>query len=222
MNKKWLIGCGGCLGVVLIIAVVLGGLAYWGADSFMKGSSGAAEALFGETPSGYTPMFGMSDDTGEGVSMVMMMSLDSGNLLIGLESPADDEDLEAFKSGNVDKLEPMINKALSSSGEGVDNMNVLGVDTLQTNFASVLALRITTTSSSGKTTPALVTFFPLKNNRLRVAMLMNANTRSSRGNAEFKEDFEFMISDMTEIINETSVAIDSSETKSTEAIPTEG
>ncbi len=207
MDKKWLIGCGGCLGVVLVIVVAVAGLGYWGVDTLVKGSAGATSAIFGETaPEGYMAMFGMKDDTGEGTTMVMMVGPDSGNVLIGLETPADKTEMEAFQSGDPEKLKPLINKALSNGGDSVDNLQTLGMDTLNTTAGNVLAIRLSATSNSGKTTPALVSLLPLQNSRLKLAILINGNTRSSRSDALFEEDFELMLRDMTDLINGTDIA----------------
>ena len=82
-KKKWIIGCGGCLVVVVIIGIILAVLIGKGVTDFMKNSDETSKAVFGETlPEGYMT-FGLPIPSKDGkVHMAMLVSKDGDTMVM--------------------------------------------------------------------------------------------------------------------------------------------
>lgn len=105
-GKKWLIGCGGCLGILIVLAVVAGIAISTGWNSLQKGSNESVKKLFGESynSDGYLA-FGMPLNKPVNGSMVMMMASDQSTMIFALDTAdrqlsllqkADDKALQTF------------------------------------------------------------------------------------------------------------------------------
>ncbi len=86
-GKKWLIGCGGCLTLLVVLAIVVVVLISNGWNALQKGSNESVKKLFGDSynAEGYLA-FGLPLNKPVNGSMVMMLSSDQSTMIFALDT----------------------------------------------------------------------------------------------------------------------------------------
>ncbi len=210
MDKKWLIGCGGCLGVVLVLVIAGAGLLWWGGSTFMEGSQKTAETVFGDRlPPDYMTVFGMPIPSKDGeIKMVFLMHPQTQQVLFAMDSPLPEEQRDMILSGNSENVETLIQQAMASSNSSnVESMELMRTTPLRTPAGSVMALEFRMQSDEGYT-PLVVGLIPIQGDRMKILMLMDPATVSRNPDADFSSEFDQMASEMESVIAQSSVAAD--------------
>jgi hypothetical protein len=108
-KKWWLIGCGGCLGVLVIISAALAVLAGMGVNALKEGSNGAVANIFGKSfqPVGYMPIgipLGAISKRSEVQNMVMLIDSSNHKVIFALDMPVSPSESMVFKSHDAKGL----------------------------------------------------------------------------------------------------------------------
>jgi hypothetical protein len=208
MDKKWLIGCGGCLGLVLIVVIVGVGALWWGGSAFMEGSQKTAKSLFGETlPRNYMTIFGMPIDSQEGsVTMVVMINSENQKALFGIDAPLTADQRETMVSGDTQQLERLIQEAMASSNSNnVRSLQLKDAVPLKSPDGEVRALRFNVETDEGFM-PMVVALLPMQADRMKMLLLMDPNRATTDPGVDFSAEFEEMAVHLEEIMAETQVS----------------
>ncbi len=109
-TKLLIIGCGGCLGILIVLAVVVGIAISTGWNSLQKGSSESVKKLFGESynSEGYLA-FGMPLNKPVNGSMVMMMSTDQSAMIFALDTDGLGHELSLLQQSDDKALQEFFN-----------------------------------------------------------------------------------------------------------------
>src|SRR5687767_14657693 len=99
-KKKWLIGCGGCLGVLLVLAIVISILAGLGFNKLKDVSSQSVQNVFGSSfkPAPYMA-FGLPLAQKNLKNMVMMIDQGSGVTIFAVDTEVAEREARILKSG---------------------------------------------------------------------------------------------------------------------------
>lgn len=105
-RKKWLIGCGGCLGLFVILTLIIVVAASMGWDALQKASGGSVKAIFGESydTTGYTTM-GLPLNQKQVKNMAMLLSNDQGSMIVAIDTQASQAEVDILESGNPEQLQ---------------------------------------------------------------------------------------------------------------------
>lgn len=105
-RKKWLIGCGGCLGVLVVLTVIIVVAASMGWDALQKASGGSVKAIFGESydTTGYTAM-GLPLNQAQVKNMALLLSNDRSSMIFAIDTQASQAEVDILESGNQEQLQ---------------------------------------------------------------------------------------------------------------------
>ena len=189
-SKKWLLwGCGGCLGLSLLTAVVVGVIATMGVSSFQKGSEEAFHKIYGDKatpPAGYlliaVPM-------PEG-NLVTLTSVEKNESIITVDTKATDEQLAILKSADPESIKTMMQAQGASSGSSNIKIDSQHVVVLGNGKSLVVAQG--TLEKDGETHPAAISLIP-QNGRLIYAISMGLEGNADR--AELETDLVKLVND---------------------------
>ncbi len=165
-TKKWIfIGCGGCLGILVLVGILL---AIGGAQLFGKlqeGSNKSAQAVFGESykvPSQYTPL-GMT--VGEGAqaqSFITLLDMKNQRAVIAMKMPVDEAASQALTSNDPNTIKQAMDKmavemqessSKSQSGSRMEEMQVDDVHVMQIANGKMVPVAYLRGKEDGKETP---------------------------------------------------------------------
>ncbi|MBY0450180.1 MAG: hypothetical protein K2X01_06090 [Cyanobacteria bacterium] len=115
-NKMWLIGCGGCLGVILILAIIALGITMWGVNAYNENNTKVSQSLFGgKPPETFTPLFGMT--VKNNTNVMLMVHKGSGHMLVAFETPMKGPEIQALKNGNPAAIAKMAQDAMEQGSK---------------------------------------------------------------------------------------------------------
>lgn len=120
-KKKWIVGCGGCLGVVLLIVAGLVILAGMGINSVMQVSGNAVAAIFGPSykPENYMAM-GLPVNSHNVQNMALLIGKEKGDMIYAVQTELPAEQLAILRSGKLQQmqglLKQMANQAIEDQG----------------------------------------------------------------------------------------------------------
>jgi hypothetical protein len=179
MNKWWLIGCGGCLGLLLIIALIGGGVAWFGMDALNKASEKSNQAIFGgSAPAGYT---GLSLDTsakaeetgsdntanqdtaetsqpgpsGAPSAVGLYMNMVEKTMLIAMSGTMGNAEIASLITADEAALKPLIEQMMQSSKSDNARNQITAVrsTSITLNGQPYPAFEVETENSSGQLIP---------------------------------------------------------------------
>lgn len=115
-NKKWLIGCGGCLGVLLILAIIALGVTMWGVNAYNENNTKVSQALFGgKPPESFTPLFGMA--VKNNTNVMLMVHKGSGHMVIAFDAPMKGPEIMALQKGDPAAIAKMAQDAMDKGSK---------------------------------------------------------------------------------------------------------
>lgn len=205
--KKWLIGCGGCLAVLVIAAILIavaGGMAW---NGLMSASSGAVREVFGPSykPEGYTSI-GLPSPGRDVKHIVLMMDMRSGNVVVGVDTHASPADTRLLKSGDPEAVASYIRRiGAQTGGNGKVNMHEVRVESVRavklSNHKQVLMGAVQVASErKGTYSPGAVTLLPEKDNGLVILFALDPRNTSTHPDADFTPEQRTLESALLRII----------------------
>lgn len=212
MNKKWLIGCGGCMGLLLILALVLGGLGWWGYNAYMGSSKEALAEIFGDTPpAGYQPLIGLklpdSDNPGESMPMTLLINPTGKTMVFAMKTRFTPEQMALLQSDDAAQLGTLIQQAMESTknADASGDLTVHQVVELDTAKGPVRALQASIASKRGRV-PLIGAFIPQATGQhVKILALMSPGSQSANPDASFEEEFGWMTTQLTQVISESGI-----------------
>lgn len=230
MNKWWLIGCGGCLGLLLIVALVGGGVAWFGLDAANKASEKSNQAIFGgPAPSGY---MGMSfDPTGKSSgaedpttsthedntqtdmtqdipvdsslgAVGIFMNMGKKTMLIAMAGSMSTADIAGIVTADEATLKPLIEQMMQSAQSENSNNQITAVrpSSITLNGQPYPAFEVETENRAGQLIPVLITVVTHPDQKNQILMLMSLE--KSAGSIS-PEVYTHLKEELTEIISTT-------------------
>lgn len=205
-NQKWLIGCGGCLGVVVvIIALIIGAIAVW-----HQSSVDMVSRLMGKEPTGYMTIFGVEDKK---IAFAMMVSPKDKDMLMLIKSPEDPafdqiqkqpDTKDPQKLAEVQSLLERSNAA-SSRSSSMDKLQLEAIRTLKVAGKPVKALDIKMSGDSGTVLAALAVVIPTADQKEILLIEMDLGNQSSDPQQDFTSVYQSMSQSMTAILSESTL-----------------
>ncbi len=123
-KKKWIIGCGGCLGVVIIGAIALAVLGGLGFNALKEASGSSVKEIFGASykpeTAGYQAI-GLPLKQGKLKNMVLLLNAEQGWFVVALDMEAKAADMQVLKSGKPELIRTYLEKTsaeVSDSAQG--------------------------------------------------------------------------------------------------------
>ncbi|WP_303674922.1 hypothetical protein [Vampirovibrio chlorellavorus] len=200
-GKKWLIGCGGCLTVLIILAVVAGVAISTTWNNLQKGSSESVKKLFGESynSAGYLA-FGLPLNKPVNGSMVMMMSTDQSTMIFALDTEGlgqelsllqktDDKALQAFFNGLGKDFLKNSQASQSSTGkfEGLEFQKPHFVTlSAQKRYPVVYAVMETKKNEQTTYIPVTAALIPVSNQRAVLLLALSPSQSSTVAGTPFE------------------------------------
>jgi hypothetical protein len=110
-RKKWLIGCGACLGLIIVITVVLGIALSMGWSALQKASGDSVKNIFGPTyqASGYIAV-GLPFNQPQIKNLAMLMATDKSSLVFAFDTVGNSSQLDVLQQGNQEQLQAYFKK----------------------------------------------------------------------------------------------------------------
>ncbi|MBY0402391.1 MAG: hypothetical protein K2X66_00690 [Cyanobacteria bacterium] len=204
-KKAWLIGCGGCLTVIIIAAIILG---IWGYSSFTESSNKSAKAVFGEKlPEGYIPFgipMGKSDTDNQ--HFVMLVNGTSGKFMMALEMPSEDPATMATLLQNPEALSATIESQLAQSGSSSSG-KIHKIETSQITLPSkekYPSFNIVLNQRE-KYVPLVGTLLTYTTPKMIILIVMDPNKGSTDANTDFAPMFAPMNQELEKVLGETEI-----------------
>lgn len=216
-KKKWVVGCGGCLGVVLIFAVICAVLASLGFNSLISMSNQAVAAIFGPSykPKEYTAM-GMPTAIQNFKNIAMLINYKAGDMVIAAQTELPADQAELVRSGKLQQLQAMLKQMINET-EGQSRSDKGKVKSVRFNQTYNLKLTPNQTYTVCNATiemegkggaiaylPISTAFLPEDNNGLVVLVAMNPYHKNSADpNANFDAIQKEMQEQVLQIIKDS-------------------
>jgi len=117
-KQKWMIGCGGCLGVILLLAVGLAALIGLGVNSASQTSNQAVAAIFGPSykPENYVA-FGWPFNTQGIQNAVLLIGKTKSAMIIGVQTSLPQEEMALLHSGKLQLIQPILKRMTDEAVE---------------------------------------------------------------------------------------------------------
>lgn len=200
MDKKWLWGCGGCLVVVIVIAIVAGVLLWMGASQLGEMGTKANQEIFGssDAPSGYVTTFGIQmEDT----NMVLLMNQATDSMLLAMKMPDKKGEFKQLQE-DPQKAMALMEGMMAQSGQGRrGSMKFVGITSLKLVPGKHFAMK-SLMEKDGQTSPAVMTILPYPDDHM--AMLMMISLSPSGG--EDEDTYADMADSLSDVINESKLS----------------
>jgi hypothetical protein len=212
-NKKaWLIGCGGCLSVIIIIAIVAGIFIYSSVSELKNASDKTAQGVFGEKlPEGYftigIPVESKKQENN--LKMVMMMNTQRQTMVFAVDTfNKNPEQLNAINTANPEELKVLMEGFLEQSNSSNKPNGIRQIDPIQlglTGGKTYPAFDIVLEDKKGNFSPIVATFLMYPSNRMVVLMGMDPNAASESPDTDFSGNFETLQGELQSLIDSTAL-----------------
>ena len=210
-KKKWIIGCGGCLVILAILAVLLFMLGGVFIGNMQKTSDQSLKGIFGEhQPSGYTA-FALPIGQGEFRSMIFMMN-PQGIVILGADVTAPESDIRMLSGGDTAKIEQYIRqfgaKADQSTAASQVSMEGLALqNTRRLKLANgkgfVISDARVESERKGTVSPGVIGLLPQGKDRLIGLFVMDAKTTSGNAQADFDAEWRQLETELERVVTES-------------------
>ncbi len=213
--KKWIIGCGGCLVVVLLIAGVLAVLGGTAVKGLMDASSQSVQSVFGKSykAEGYTAI-GLPTGSKDLKNVVLLMDMTRGSVIVAVDTRMSAADAGILKSGNTEQIQAYIQKigeqantSPQSSSSNVDLHDMRFDDIHTVKLPNGKQLPVTTAAVKANRkgqegySPAVIALLPEPGEKMIVLFAMDAKSTSSNPKADFKVEQQALETQVLELIN---------------------
>lgn len=105
-RKKWLIGCGGCLGAMVVLALIIGIVLFMGWNALQKASGDSIKDIFGPAydTTGYTA-FGLPVNQKNFKRVAMLLSKDGSTMIFAIDTVGTASEVKILQSGTQEQLD---------------------------------------------------------------------------------------------------------------------
>jgi hypothetical protein len=215
-SKKWLIGCGGCLIVLILLVagiIALGGLGF----NYMKqASEKTTQELLGkkyEPPANYT-VIGLPWGQKDLKSVILMVDAQRGTTLMLIDTLIPSDANKLLKEGKPDQISQFIqevsHKATSGPGSKGTQVNVsdLRLESVQTaklknGKTFPLCTAKTFEKNKGTYSPVVIAMLPEAEQRLIIVMALDPRNASTDPKAHFHVAYQNLEQELLKIINDS-------------------
>ena len=214
-RKKWLIGCGGCLGLLALIGIMITVLVSMGWNTLQKVSGDSVKDIFGKSydTSGYTAL-GLP--LGEQVRMAMLIAADQSSIIMAMETKAKPADYEKLMSSKPEVIqqyfEGMSEQFLAQSSQGSSSAKIEELKLEALHFGKLPAGKqypiiyaTAKTQSKGQIAymPAVVVVIPEAQNKV-VSLISTAPKSTTEDSAaDFKADQKALETELDRVIRDS-------------------
>lgn len=213
-KKKWMIGCGGCLGVVIIGAIALAVLGSMGVNALKEASGSSVKEIFGPSykpeAAGYMA-FGLPLKQGKLRSMAMMISQARNLSVIAFDVNADALDTAVLKSGKPDQIAAYLKKtseeitdSTRNSSSKIEGIEFKSVELLPLVKGKNLAVGNAVVKASKRGAmaymPSAVALIPEAGNHMVILVATDPNTASTDAGADFSEAQKSLRDEVSNIV----------------------
>lgn len=201
-RKKWLIGCGGCLGLIVILAIIITIIVAMGWDALNKASGQSVKEIFGPSynSSGYTAM-GLPLGQPKTKNMAMLIGPDGSSIIFAIDTISSPEQEKVLLSQNPAMAQQFFSRmgsefiANPSARSGASKLRSIQFDTphyisLGPHKSYPVVYAIVEAKRSGKTSfmPCVAVMVPEANHRLITLISMAPKAAAAEVKASFRDD----------------------------------
>lgn len=211
-KQKWLIGCGGCLVILVGFFVVLGVLGKIGIDKLGETNKETAQAIFGsELPDGYVTFFGLPIDAKDGKSHMLMTMTPKQNMLVVFDGPDKGTHLTKIDLSNEAELKQVAEVFLAKAAEKSNKIQAKDTRVDDVSIATMSngkrfpIIALTVKNNQGTYQPFSVALIPTPGNRITALMEVSTVAQSSEGNTDFSSTQQTMIFELTDLVEATNL-----------------
>ncbi len=213
-KQKWLMGCGGCLVVLVLLAIVIGIGLMLGINQFKQGSDETTQAIFGDNPpAGYTTIGipkGLLQDKAQ---IVFMLNPNTQNLVFVFAIPTSKQPI--FNTSSPQAMEKSLNQFLEenvdeatqqSSGINLQDLQIEKVQNTKLPNGKTFPTAYVRIHDQNKNTYTPCVFGLLQEESQVVAILAsNPATTSEVSETDFSMDYETLTAELKNIIMSTTL-----------------
>jgi hypothetical protein len=217
-KKKWVVGCSGCLGMVLLLAIGLAVLAGMGVNSVMNVSNQGVATIFGPSykPNNYMAM-GLPINNRSVKAMALLIGQDKGSLLFAFQTSLPEKQIRILQSGKVQLMQPLLNRmadeavaSAQSSGSSAEKINALQLTriynlNLSPDKVYIVCNATIEVEKKGVTyyAPMAITLLPEPAGQLAILAMMNTKDSSSSEDTNFAPVHEEMQKQLLQLITDS-------------------
>lgn len=201
-RKKWFIGCGGCLGLIIVITVVLVMALSMGWNALQKASGDSVKNIFGPTydSSGYMAV-GLPFNQPDIKNLALLIATDQSSLVFAFDTVGDPAQLEVLQNGTQEQLQAYFKKLteqfLKNDAAKANSSRLQDLQFSNAHYVSVngnkryLVVRtaVQTTSGDNQATfmPGSVALLPQAENRMVALIALAPKAAVEEILPDFKE-----------------------------------
>lgn len=117
-KTKWMVGCGGCLGVVVIFATLLTISAGIGINSVMQVSTQSVAAIFGPSykAEGYWPI-GLPTGQKNVKNLAMLISKEQGLMVFAAQTELPEDQADLIRTGKLQQLQAFLKEMTETAAQ---------------------------------------------------------------------------------------------------------
>lgn len=214
-QKKWLIGCGGCLGALIILAIILAVIGWFVGNTVKDVSNKSVQEIFGPTykPEGYMAV-GLPLGQANVKNMVMLLDTQRGKMLIAIDMKLRANDMHMIKAGQPEQVKKYLEQTseeISKGNSGSSKVQDIRFDSIESvalmpggvKFplanATVTAERRNQTAYS----PAVAALIPEADDKMVVLVATDPNHSSTDSQADFTEEQKTLREEVLQIIRDS-------------------
>ena len=196
--QKWLIGCGGCLGALLLLGLLTGLLAYLGVQGYNKSTEEVSKVFFGDSPpKGYRTVFALASP----IEMMLLLDSKRGRSLSVVREKLNDEYFEAYKEMTSAKVKKIAKEGI----EQVASINpvpatVEGVVSLQLYGRSYPAVRLCYESKPTKCAPAVIVYVVTSSQHGISLIAQRLTPRSLDDTENIEKDYQSIMGELETLV----------------------
>ncbi|MEB3288224.1 MAG: hypothetical protein VKJ04_12080 [Vampirovibrionales bacterium] len=192
-KQKWLIGCGGCLGVVvLFFALLIGGVAW-----YHNSSVALVNRVLGKEPAGYTTLMSYETEGSKGkTAFAMLLALTDKKMLLAYQLPENEQLQKALNTPDtsdpqeLEKIQQGIEAGMGQDSpatqtSSVRQMTLKSIHTVGESDKTYKAYNILVENSSGKVMPMVALFVPQAKRQILLLSLSDVSIQTSDTQADF-------------------------------------
>ncbi|WP_373531017.1 hypothetical protein [Vampirovibrio sp.] len=217
-RKKWLIGCGGCLGLLAVISVVLVIAMSMGWNALQKASGGSVKNIFGSTypASGYVAM-GLPLNQPKMKNLAVLIATDQSSVVLAFDTEASPAEMKVLQHGSKAQLQAYFKtlaaqllktaaaQASSSRLQELQFTNPRPVTVAGNKQYTVVDTTVQTTGQQAVTTvmPGAVALLPQANNRVVGLVALAPNAAAESVSPSFGEEQTRLATELNEMIQDS-------------------
>ncbi len=214
-GKKWLVGCGGCLGLIVIIVIALGILAGMGVSQLQKMSGESVSEIFGSNykPTEYTAL-GIPLQTQKLKQVAMLINAQKGLVVFAAKATLTDKEFTELRNetGQQDFLKSIEALAKSNQQNGqngkvksmrLDKLYNHKIGPLKQFIVGNATLTLEKKDGSTSYSPISAAIIPETDNNLVVLAALNGQAQSSDPAAKFETEQKNLEEEVFKIIQDS-------------------